>query len=456
MPVSHTLLRGLYSRVVGIFALTAVLFGLTLAQGTRSAFAVPAGAVPGAAVPAALLPADGSHGATAIAATSGSKSVRLSPADSPETSDTSITLPPTPAGFESARNAWLQIDAAPAARHWIVPLLKEAEAFKAEVNARLGVAGLDRVVVRVAEDSHAMLELAPRGAPYPEYAEGVAYSRLGLILLTAVPENSAQEFDLLTTFRHELAHVALYDALSHHSVPLWFNEGLAIHLSRENSFARSQALFSASMSGNLLPLSQIDQRFPRDIVGVPLAYAESADVVRFLLRTQDQERFRLLIKRIGRGQGFESALSDSYGMDLYNLESTWLEDVKSRNTLWPVLFSGTALWGFGLVLITLAWRRKRERQKLVMQRWEREEAIEAERARAALLARMELESEPPTPIWSDAPPPPKSLPSPQQPSASPSSMPAALPGSLSSSSPRSGQRDSVPRVQHEGDWHTLH
>jgi hypothetical protein len=352
-------------------------------------------------------------------------------------------VPPTPPGFKTSRNSWLQIDAAPAAEQWIAPLLKEAEAFKAEVNARLGSRGLQRVVVRVAQDAQSMVDLAPRGAPYPEYAEGVAYSRLGLVLLTAQPEHSGEDFDLLTTFRHELAHVALYDALAHHSIPLWFNEGLAIHLSRENAFARSQALWSATLSGNLLPLSQIDQRFPRDIVGVPLAYAESADVVRFLLRTQDQERFRLLIKRVGRGQGFESALRDAYGMDLYNLESTWLEDVKSRNTLWPVLFSGTALWGFGLVLITLAWRRKREHQKRVLQRWEREEALEVERARAALIARMELESEPPTPVWSDAS---------HVPSAIANAPPPALGGP-----PRSAQRDSpVPSVQHEGDWHTLH
>jgi hypothetical protein len=321
-------------------------------------------------------------------------------------------------------------------------LIREAEAFRAEVNDRLGHVGLERVVVRLAEDARAMVELAPRGAPYPEYAEGVAYSRLGLILLTADPKHANEQSDLLTTFRHELAHVALHDALQSHGVPLWFNEGLAIHLSRENAFARSKALWTASVAGNLLPLNQIERSFPNDIVGVPLAYAESADIVRFLLRTQDQERFRLLIKRLARGQAFEAALRDSYGMDLYNLESLWLEDVKSRNTLWPVLFSGTVLWTFGIGLIVLAWRRKRERQRVVIARWEREEAIEAERARALLLARAELESTPSTPPWSDAPPP----------------LPTPAPLGRSAHGPaRSGPRDSqVPRVQHDGDWHTLH
>jgi Peptidase MA superfamily len=380
MSALLALVRGVHSHVVRSLALS-----LLLLFASSNALAVPAGTLAGAAVPSVKL-----H---ELAHAEAADSTLLAPADSPldtgSAAHGSVQLPSTPAGYETRRRGWLQVDVASSLAHWAQPLIDEAEAFRAEVNARLGHGGLNRVVVRLAENSQEMSKLAPIGAPYPEYAEGVAYSRLGLILLTAEPQHAGEESDLLTTFRHELAHVALHDALQQQRVPLWFNEGLAIHLSRENAFARSRALWTASLSDNLLPLKQIDRGFPNDIVGVPLAYAQSADVVRFLLRTQDQERFRLLIKRVARGQGFEPALSDSYGMDLYNLETLWLEDVKSRNTLWPVLFSGTVLWTFGVVLITLAWRRKRARQTQILQRWAREEAVEDERARVALLARAE-------------------------------------------------------------------
>jgi Peptidase MA superfamily len=472
MSATLTVFKGVFPRFLAVLAACSALLLATLFSPVASA--VPAGAV-GAAVPAVSFqtdpvgpetapeslaaaseaalarkpaPSAANSGATKPSAAN-SSSATLAPADSPIETGPALRLPDAPEGYQRLKHGWLEVDVPPSLAHWGNALVKEGEAFRTEVNARLGFTGLDRVVVRVAEDAKHMLRLAPPGAPYPEYADGVAYSRLGLILLTVEPEHAAEDYDLLTTFRHELAHVALYDATQHHDIPLWFNEGLAIHLSRENAFARSKALWSATISGNLLPLKQIDRRFPKDIVGVPLAYAESADVVRYLLRTQDQERFRLLIKRIARGQAFEAALSDSYGMDLYNLESLWQQDVRSRNTIWPVLLSGTVLWGFGLVLIVLAWRRKRAHKHAVMQRWEREEAIEAERARAVLLARAELvslqvPSDAPANtvagvLWSDPPPP--------LPGAPPT------PGNGGSRAPRDSQ---VPRVEHDGNWHTLH
>src|SRR5690606_31576156 len=151
------------------------------------------------------------------------------------------------------------------------------------------------------------------------------------------------EHDLRAVLRHELAHVALHDATHGHHVPLWFNEGFAIHLARENSFARTRTLWTAAVSGNLIGLPDLDQRFPNDIVGVPLAYAQAADVVRYLLRQEDEERFSLLVQRVGRGQEFDRALHDSYGMDLYNLELNWRADVEDRYSLWPLLLSGSMI-----------------------------------------------------------------------------------------------------------------
>jgi hypothetical protein len=210
-------------------------------------------------------------------------------------------------------------------------------------------------------------------------------------------------------------------------VPLWFNEGLAIHLSRERSFARTQTLWTAVISGNLIPLAEIERHFPDDIVGVPLAYAQSADVVRYLLRQEDQERFRSLINRLRRGQRFEAALSDAYGLDSYSLERVWVAEAESRYTVWPVLMSGTLVWGSAIVLSAIAWRRKRKREETTLRRWAREEAVEeVRRLRAAQAAKEPLASAPPVvapdrqdpmPSWNEA---------------------------------------NVPKVEHEGSWHILH
>lgn len=354
------------------------------------------------------------------------------PADSPELVGQRVTLPGVPPGYQTSDAGWLQLSYPPSLSHWADQLIRQANDFKHTVTQRLGQPVLHEVHVRLAEDADAMEELAPPGAPYPKYAEGVAYSRLGLILLTNEPLHAAEQHDLPTTFRHELAHVALHDALSGRHIPLWFNEGLAVHLSGENTFARVRALATAAVAGNLLPITELNKRFPNDIVGVPLAYAQSADIVRFLLRTQDQERFRLLLARVRRGQGFDRALSDAYGMDVYNLERAWLENLDDRFSFWPALFSGTVIWTIGVVLVTLAWRRKRIKHNRVMQRWAREEALEEERARRLLALEMESNA-----IVATQPPPPWVV-------------------DRASGEAGRERRDSVPKVEHDGNWHTLH
>ncbi len=359
------------------------------------------------------------------------------PADTPQLGDDLGELAPLPRGFDTFDAGWLHLAYPPSLSHWVEPLIQQAHSFRTEASLRLGQPVLSKVRVRLAEDPTQMASLAPTGAPYPKYAVGVAYSKLELILLTQTPVHPNTDHDLLEVFRHELAHLALEEAVQGARVPLWFNEGLAVHLSRENAFARTQTLWTAVVSGNLIPLAEIERHFPDDIVGVPLAYAQSADVVRYLLRTEDQERFRSLIKRLRRGQAFEAAMSDAYGLDSFSLERVWQADAESRYTVWPVLMSGTLVWGGALVLVVLAWRRKRQRQEATLRRWAREEALdELRRLRIAQAAKEPFASPGPQP---SAPPPP-------QPAVTPEQQ-----GPL----PNWGDAN-VPRVEHEGSWHILH
>ncbi len=349
------------------------------------------------------------------------------PADAPHLPEQAVTLAPLPHNFDTFESDWLHLAYPPSQAHRLERLISEANEFRAEVSQRLGQKVLDDVHVRLAEDPSQMATLAPVGAPYPKYAVGVAYSRLGLILLTVEPVHAGSDHDLYETFRHELAHVALHQAVERQRVPLWFNEGLAIHLSKEKAFGRMQTLWTATVSGNLLPLSEIERRFPDDVVGVPLAYAQSADVVRYLLRQEDQERFQLLIKRVRRGQAFDSAMYDAYGIDTQGLEYNWREDVQGRYSIWPMLFSGTAIWVFAIALATVAWRRKRKRQTQTLARWAKEEATQDARE-AAVAAKASVAP------WMVVRPE--------------DGVVDKAPGA---------QRDSVvPKVEHEGDWHTLH
>jgi hypothetical protein len=151
-------------------------------------------------------------------------------------------------------------------------------------------------------------------------------------------------------------------------------------------------------------------------------------VVRFLIRQQDRHRFRALIGTMRDGQAFGSALLDSYGIDVLTLEHEWREDVAKRYTFWPILFSGTFVWMAALGLVVWGWRRRRARDRATLARWAREEAAE-DAVRRQLLERAEGRIH----------------------------IVLARGGAPAQTPVPAGPPEGdVPKVEHEGEWHTLH
>ena len=346
------------------------------------------------------------------------------PADAPRLSRR-IVRPGVAAGFNTYDAGWIEFSYHPSVRERVQPLIAEADKIKGELEGWLGRPVLKGVRVDVARTAGEMETLAPAGAPYPSYAEGVAYSAIDLVLLTLTPRHGNDTHDIVQTFRHELAHIALHDALEGRHVPRWFNEGFAVLASGESSFDRMSVLWTATVADNLIPLSQMERSFPADESTASIAYAEAVDVVRFLLRREEAHRFRSMIDRLEKGHDLEASLKLSYGIDLADLEHEWREDVAKRYTFWPVLFSGTLVWAITLGLFVWAWRRKQSRAKKKLLRWEREEANEDALARMRENARVHI---------------------------------VLARTSLSSVTPLppAGPEIEVPKVQHDGQWHTLH
>ncbi len=361
------------------------------------------------------------------------------PSDHPEARE--VDLPPLPDGFSTVSAGWIDFAYHPSIRGRIEPLLAAADRVRSELSEQLGQNVLSRVHVRIGRTTGEMRKLAPRGIGYPEYASGVAFSEAGIVLLTEEPRYPGEQHDLLEVFRHELAHVALSDAVDGKAVPRWFNEGFAVHASGEAVASRLQTLWTATLAGTLLPLKDLTATFPADATTASVAYAEAADLLRYLLRSHEAHRFRALIERVRAGESFERALGDAYATDLASFEYEWRQEVARRYTFWPVLFSGTTVWAVGLVLIVWAYRRRKRLSEKTLARWAVEEA--AEDARRAALARM-MER----PVHIVLAQPSELVPSFSHPSSD------APPGEAQPQRPPS--RPDVPKVEHDGHWHTLH
>lgn len=351
------------------------------------------------------------------------------PSDAPRLDNPGIRRPEPPAGFNRHEAGWINFAYPPEARQRIQRLIDAADVTRNELSERLGAPVLAEVHVRIARTPGEMTTLAPQNAPYPKYASGVAYPDLGLVLITLDPRHANERHDIVETFKHELAHLALHDAVKGHDVPRWFNEGFAVYVSGEGSLPRLQTLWTASLARNLIPFDRLERSFPTDAILASIAYAQAADIVRYLVRTQEQYRFDGLVARIARGTSFDQALVASYGIDRVTLESEWREDIARRYTFWPVLTGSTVLW-MGIVgLFFLAYRRRKLRNKRILERWRRDEAAEDALLAAAALNKQRVHIVVTSPTSPISTPPPR---------------------------PTLTSDVEVPKIEHDGSIHTLH
>lgn len=305
-----------------------------------------------------------------------------------------VKLPPLHADMVTeTHDGWLRISYPSSVKAMVDPLVADADGFKDLLADRLGQDVLGDVEVRVARSPEDMESLAPIGHPPPAYAVGVAYSSLHLVLVSLTAPKTAEADDLGQTFRHELAHVAIFDAFGGQHVPLWFNEGLAIQVSGEHAWERRSTLWHATLSDEILPLEDLDKSFPDTDYQVSIAYAQSADLVQFLLRDEDRTRFQSLVARTRGGEAFDRSLTDAYGTDLHRLEYEWHEDLSKRFNLWPVVTGSAFLWSLIVVVFIAAWVKRRRRAKQILARWEKEEAEEDRLRELAAASAMEAQDD---------------------------------------------------------------
>jgi len=214
-----------------------------------------------------------------------------------------------------------------------------------------------------------MRRAAPGDANGPPWAAGMAFERHDLILLR-VDGRRGREGNLRRVFHHELAHLALGQAVGHRRVPRWFHEGFAIYQSGEWSFGRVTALGSGVLSGRLFSLQALTESFPTAPPDVELAYAQSIDFVAFLLDRYGRQRFHRLIEFLGRGWSFVNAVEEACDEGIFHIEAEWHADLKMRFTWLPVLTGTATLWFLAALVLMAAWLRKRRARTLALRMME--------------------------------------------------------------------------------------
>lgn len=277
--------------------------------------------------------------------------------DAPKLPAHAIKAPAAPSDFLVETHGFVRIVYHPSTFEAVRRITSDADAARAAFAGVVGQSVLDRLEIRIARTPEELAMLSPEEAPPVAGSNGVAYPPLSLVVIS-VRDRDGGPTSLDEVFRHQLAHVALFDATAGRPLPRWLQEGLAVQMSGEATIARAKLLWTAHVRKQLLSFAQLES-FPDDGPTARVAWAESADFVRFLAR--DGTRFAATIARARSGDSLDRALTVAYGKDLRGLEQTWRDDLGTRCVTIPLATAGALGWGLAIAAVVRRRRRRRER-----------------------------------------------------------------------------------------------
>lgn len=214
----------------------------------------------------------------------------------------------------------------------------------------------------------------------PAWGAGVAVPGSRTILLRA------DRGDLYVTLRHELAHLALHDAVDVR-VPLWFDEGYASWAAGEWRRLGALELNLAVVRGAVPDLRSLDGALRGSATTADAAYALAASAVTELASRNPSASLTPLMERLAAGEDFEASVLATTGLSLDRFDREWRRAVRRRYSLATWLVAGGG-WGvFALAvwaLVRLRRRADRARRAALDHGWEipPEDAAVAELDRA--------------------------------------------------------------------------
>lgn len=323
--------------------------------------------------------------------------------------------PPIPVSFLSHEGGWIEFQYPPSARDRVGSIVAQADELRAELTEALGQTPLDGVEVRVARGTEEMATLAPSGSPPDPDQTSIVYPQLRLIILSLGGGDAAE---LVSAFRLELARLALWEAVGGRRLPRWFSEGFATRFSRDGEWTREWHLFRVALGRRTHTTAELDRALEKGGEHRTLASAEATDFLSFLLKPQKTAKFAAAVERLRHGDDVGSALGSGYASEITVLEREWRRELGRRATLTAIL-GGVGLPAFVLLSVALVRATRRRRIAALRSKGQKrlrgKAALEGPRVHIVLSRREERVE------------------------------PAML-----------APEAEIPKVEHEGEWHTLH
>lgn len=224
-----------------------------------------------------------------------------------------------------------------------------------------------RVTIAIAPDARRFRAWA--GAAAPEWGSAVAFGAEQRIVMQGRAAGS-RAGDPLVVLRHELAHLALDEALPDAEVPRWFHEGYASLVAREVRDPDALVLPLALAARRTTTYAALDSAFLGGEGAAAAAYALALRAVEDLARRDASRGLGLLFRHWHETGRLEPAVRRAYGVTLARTEAEWAARMRRRyGALAVAMDLGIAGAGVSVLLLPLGWwRRRRTRARLAAMR----------------------------------------------------------------------------------------
>lgn len=186
----------------------------------------------------------------------------------------------------------------------------------------------------------------------PAWGAAVALPGARTILLRADRD------DLYATLRHELAHLALHQAVKGR-VPLWFDEGYASWAAAEWDRLGVLDLNLAVVRGAVPDLRSLDGALRGSASTADAAYALAMSAVTELARRNPSGSLTPLLRRLEAGEDFDAAVLATTGLTMSQYDIEWRRTIRRRYSLATWLLAGG---GWGLLAFSM-WALVRVRRR---------------------------------------------------------------------------------------------
>ncbi len=162
-----------------------------------------------------------------------------------------------------------------------------------------------------------------------EWTGGVAFTQYGIITIGITPDSSGLDWGR-QAIAHELTHLVVNQVTfnPYNSLPTWLDEGLAMVSEGELEPAFMSAISIAIRDDTLISVRSLASPFSAKTELSILSYAESYEVVTYLINEFGRDKMLALLNTFEQGSGYDEALLKVYGFDMDGLNAEWMASLE--------------------------------------------------------------------------------------------------------------------------------